>query len=268
MALYVVATPLGTLADLSPRAREVLGASAFIACEDTRVTRRLLSAVGVSAPPLVALHAHNEAEVADSLAQRALAEDGALVSDAGTPGVSDPGTRLVERALSLGVRVLSVPGPSALAAAVAASGFPAAPLSFLGFAPRRGRDGFVADLAARPETVVVFEAPGRIADLVGRLAGCAPTREAALCREISKRFEEVVRRPLPDLAADLQARSEILGECVLVVGPGEGTRPVAAAPPEPEGLKDIAAYLAERWGAPRRDIYQRLLAWERESGGT
>lgn len=261
--LWLVATPIGTLGDLSPRAREVLASAAVIAAEDTRTTRKLLSAVGIAAPPLVALHAHNEAERAEELAARAEGEEVVLVSDAGTPAVSDPGVLLVAAAHRRGVPVRSVPGPSALAAALAASGFPAAPSTFLGFAPRKGRDGFAREVLGRPETVVVFEAPSRVVDLVGRLAPLAPEREAALCREISKAFEEVVRGSLADLAAGL---GEVRGECVLVIGPGPAL--VAdVAELEGEGLKDVARVLAERWGVPRRDVYQRLLALERATRG-
>lgn len=195
MPLWLVATPIGTLGDASPRMKQVIERAAVVAAEDTRTTRALLTALGVPAPPLTALHAHNEDQVVAELIARAHDEDVALVSDAGTPGVSDPGTRLVSAALDAGVRVLSVPGPSALASALAASGFAAAPSTFLGFAPRKGRDGFCDDALARPETLVVFEAPTRVGELVARLAARAPGRPAALVREISKRFEEVRRAP-------------------------------------------------------------------------
>jgi 16S rRNA (cytidine1402-2'-O)-methyltransferase len=263
VALWIVATPIGTLGDLSPRAREVLGSAAMVACEDTRTTRRLLSAAGITAPALVAVHAHNEAEVADRVAARALVEEVALVSDAGTPGVSDPGAVVVAAAHRAGVRVLSVPGPSALAAALAASGFPAAPSAFLGFPPRKGRDGWCREALARPETFVVYEAPSRVADLLGLLAALVPDREACVAREISKTYEEVRRGRLADLATGFAGRDEVRGECVVVVGPGEALAP-ERADLEGEGLKDVARVLADRWGRPRRDVYQRLLAWERE----
>jgi 16S rRNA (cytidine1402-2'-O)-methyltransferase len=262
MALWLLATPIGTLGDLSPRAREVLGAAAVIACEDTRTTRKLLSAVGVSAPPLVALHAHNEGARAEEIARRAVDEEVVLVSDAGTPAVSDPGAELVAAAHRIGAPIKSVPGPSALAAALAASGFPVMPSTFLGFPPRKGREGWAREALARPETLVIYEAPSRVAGLCAELAALSPTREAALCREISKRHEEILRRPLPDLAAAFAER-EILGECVLVVGPGEA---LAAAPQAQleggAGLKDVAEALAARWGARKRDVYQELLALE------
>lgn len=263
MALWIVATPIGTLDDLSPRAREVLGAAAVVAAEDTRTTRRLLGACEIPAPPLVALHAHNEGGLAERLAERALHEEVVLVSDAGTPGISDPGERLIAAAHTLGVPIRSVPGPSALASALAASGLPAAPSAFLGFPPRKGREGWVREALARPETLVCYEAPTRVAELVAIFAEHAPQREAVLCRELSKRYEEVLRRPLPALAAELSAREEIRGECVLVIGPGEALRAEAV---EVGGgsLKEVAAVLAARWGVHRREAYQRLLAIEAE----
>ncbi len=263
MTLYVVATPIGTLDDLSPRARAILGRVAVIAAEDTRMTRKLLTAVGVPAPHLVALHAHNESEAAGALVDRALREEIALVSDAGTPGISDPGRELVAMALAAGVEVRSVPGPSALASALAASGFPAAPSTFIGFAPLKGRDGFAEDVLGRAETVVIYEAPTRLADLVERLAALSPDREAAMCREISKKFEEIRRAPLSELSERL-AKRELLGECVLVVGPGEPWSRPSIEVAEDASLGDLAAAIGARLGIPKREAYQRLLAWKNE----
>ncbi len=262
MALWIVATPIGTLGDLSPRAREVLGSAAVIAAEDTRSTRKLLGAVGVSAPPLESLHAHNEDERAAALAQRALTEEIVLVSDAGTPAISDPGRVLVEAAHARGVEIRSVPGPSALVSALAASGFPAMPSVFLGFAPRKGRDTWCDEVLARTETVVIYEAPTRVVDLIERLAKRAPHREAVLARELSKRFETVTRAPLERLGA---AVGEVRGECVLVVGPGEAPERVEADLTDGASLKDVARVLAIRWGVTAREAYQRLLALESTS---
>ena len=261
MPLWIVATPIGTLGDLSPRAKEVLASAAVILSEDTRMTLKLLSAVGVTCPQLIAVHAHNESDRAEEFARRAITEDVALVTDAGTPGVSDPGRFVVAAAQRLGARILSVPGPSALATALAVSGFPAAPSTFLGFPPRKARDAFAREVLARPEAVVLYEAPDRVADLVASLAALAPDREACLCRELSKLHEEVLMLPLAGLAANLAARDRVRGECVLVVGPGE---PLAVAV-EPDlvadaGMKDVAQALARRWGVPRQDVYQGLLA--------
>jgi 16S rRNA (cytidine1402-2'-O)-methyltransferase len=266
MALLIVATPLGTLSDLSPRAKEVLGGVGCIAAEDTRTTRALLTASGVPAPELVALHAHNEDEVARRLAERARLADVALVSDAGTPGVSDPGRRLVEVCHEQGVEVRSVPGPSALTSALAASGFPAAPSTFLGFPPRKGREGWCREVLGRGETLVIFEAPTRVAGLVEELAALQPEREAAMCRELSKRFEEVRRAPLAALAVELGGREQIRGECVVVVGPGEPLVPDALTVEDGASLKQVAQVLAARWGVSRKEAYDRLLALERDLG--
>ncbi|MBN2799556.1 MAG: 16S rRNA (cytidine(1402)-2'-O)-methyltransferase [Deltaproteobacteria bacterium] len=263
MSLWILATPIGTLSDLSPRAREVLSQAAVIAAEDTRNTRKLLGALGINAPPIEALHAHNEAQRAPALAQRALTEEVVLVSDAGTPALSDPGRLLVEEAHRAGVELRSVPGPSAIAAALAASGFPAAPSTFLGFAPRKGRTGWLEQSLTSPHTLILFEATTRVAELVARAAALTPTREAALCREISKHYEEITRAPLAALAADLGSREAIKGECALVIGPGEVFVPQAQGV-EGGTLKDVARVLAERWGTTRKDAYQALLELERD----
>jgi 16S rRNA (cytidine1402-2'-O)-methyltransferase len=258
--LYVVATPLGTLSDLSPRAQRVLTSVAAIACEDTRTTRRLLSALDLASPPLIALHAHNEKQRAIPIAERALTEDLALVSDAGTPGLSDPGGQLVAACHELGVEVRSVPGPSALAAAIAVSGFLASPLTFLGFPPRKGRDRFAAEALGRPETLVIYEAPTRVADLLTRMGALLPARQAVLAREISKRHEQVLRGPLSELPGRLP--SPMRGECVVVVGPGEVfTSPKAQTTTQ---LKDIASVLAERWGVTKKEAYRTLLNVEKQ----
>jgi 16S rRNA (cytidine1402-2'-O)-methyltransferase len=260
MALWIVATPIGTLSDLSPRAREVLASAAVIAAEDTRTTRKLLAATGIESPPLVALHAHNEDGISQRLAERALTEEVVVVSDAGTPGISDPGTPVIAAAHRIGARIRSVPGPSALAAALAASGFPAVPSTFIGFPPRKGRDGFAAEVLARPEAVVIYEAPTRIGDLVERLAALAPTREAALCREISKHYEEIRRAPLAEMVGTFE---EVRGECVLVVGPGEATIAEAPVLGDDVPLGAIAQALAHRWGCSRKEAYDALLKLER-----
>lgn len=260
MALWIVATPIGSLDDLGARARQVLASAAVVAAEDTRHTMVLFEHHGIAGPRLTALHAHNEDERADALVTLAATSEVALVSDAGTPGISDPGRVLVERAHRAGVEIRSVPGPSALAAALAASGFPAAPSTFLGFPPRKGREGFAREVLARPETVVLYEAPDRVAGLVADLASLQPTREACLCREISKKFEEIRRAPLADLAANLAARESVRGEVVLVIGPGDALVEVQSEVAADAGVKDVARALAERWGVPRNAVYQELLA--------
>lgn len=263
MALWVVATPIGTLADLSPRARQILSSVSLIASEDTRVTRKLLSAMDIPAPELLALHAHNEVAVAARVVDAASESEVALVCDAGTPAISDPGVQIVAEALRAGVKVRTVPGPSSLTAAISVAGFSASPFTFLGFAPRKGRDTFCAEALGSASTLVVFEAPTRVADLFRRLAAQVPDREAALCRELSKRYEEVCRGPLQELATTLAERDLIKGECVVVIGPGEVVQPVernASA----GSMKSIAAVLADRWGIKRKEAYNALLRLEQE----
>ena len=256
--LWIVATPIGTLADFSPRARVVLGAADLIAAEDTRTTRRLLSGVGIAAPSMISLHAHNEDGRVFEVVERAATSAVALVSDAGTPAVSDPGTRLVAAAHGAGIPVRSVPGPSALASALAVSGFPAAPSTFLGFPPRKGRTSWARLVLSRPETLIIFEAPGRVVDLLVRLSEVVPQREVAVTRELSKQYEETVRGEL----AGMDKRVTPRGEFVLVIGPGAVTP--KAAPEALEGLKEIAAALGARWGVSRRDAYRRLLDLDAE----
>jgi 16S rRNA (cytidine1402-2'-O)-methyltransferase len=195
--LHVVATPIGNLADASPRALDTLKAVDLIACEDTRTTRTLLARYAI-ATPTVALHAHNErAAAAKLIALLREGKDIALVSDAGTPTLSDPGAGLVAQAHRAGIRVSPVPGPSAAAAAFSAAGFPATGFFFAGFLPARGaaRKKALAALDL-PWPVVLYEAPHRIADTIADLAQLFPGREVVVCRELTKKFEEVARLPL------------------------------------------------------------------------
>jgi len=253
MPLHVVATPIGNLGDLSPRAREVLTTSALVLCEDTRHTRKLYAALGLAAPPLQSCHAHNETErlgqVLDLLGQ---GREVALVSDAGTPAMSDPGGRLVEAVHRAGFPVRTVPGPSSVVAALSVSGLPTAPSHFLGFPPRKGRARWIAEASRLAGTLVMLEAGNRAGRLVAELAAALPDREACLCRELSKLHEEVLRAPLSALPTDPQR-----GEVVLVVGPGAAIRDEA---PVGEGLKAAAALLAPRWGISKSAAYQRLLS--------
>jgi 16S rRNA (cytidine1402-2'-O)-methyltransferase len=222
--LYVVATPIGNLADASPRSVETLRAADLIACEDTRTTRTLLTRYGISGRT-VALHEHNERTAAKSLLEALRqGKNVALVSDAGTPGLADPGAWLVAEAHRAGIAVSPLPGPSAAAAAVSASGFVASRFLFAGFLPaQRGARRKALEALELPWPVVLYEAPHRIAatlqDLQERFG---PEREIVIARELSKKFEEVARMPLGHAAAWLQARAHRdQGEFVLVLAPGE-----------------------------------------------
>ncbi|MFP5376406.1 MAG: 16S rRNA (cytidine(1402)-2'-O)-methyltransferase [Acidimicrobiia bacterium] len=220
-ALVVVGTPLGNLGDLSPRAVEALAAAGVIACEDTRRTRALLSAAGVPGRRLLVVHDHNEAgraaEVADLVASGARV---ALVTDAGMPGVSDPGQRVVAAVAARGLAVEVVPGPSAVVTALVASGLPSDRFAFEGFLPRKGpqRRRRLAAVAAEPRTVVVYEAPHRVRDTVADLAAaCGGDRPAAIARELTKLHEEVWRGTLGGAVGHLADRPP-RGEYVVVVG--------------------------------------------------
>ncbi len=265
-----MATPIGNLADASPRAVEALRAAALIACEDTRTTRTLLSRYGIAAKT-VALHAHNEASASPGLlAALKEGKDVALVSDAGTPGISDPGARLVEDAHRAGARVVPIPGPSAAAAGLSASGFRASSYFFAGFLPASAAARRKAlEALEMPWPVVFFEAPHRIAamlaDLAARFGG---RREVCIGRELTKKFEELVRLPLDEAAGWLAAdphREQ--GEFVVVLAPGE---PKPAQERDAERLlealldalapSDAAKIAARITGIPKAVLYRRALA--------
>jgi 16S rRNA (cytidine1402-2'-O)-methyltransferase len=228
--LLVVATPIGNLEDLSPRALEALSSAAVVYCEDTRRTGHLFARYGLTAPR-VSCHGHNEhRRVGEALERLARGETLALVSDAGTPLVSDPGERLVAAAAAAGHRVEAIPGPSAVLAILSISGFPAVPFTFLGFPPsRRGeRDRWYAahaTNASRPGTAVLFESPFRIAESLEALARAWGDPPVVLGRELTKLHEEVLRGRASEIAQVLAARPSVKGEIVLAA---------AASPPEPE----------------------------------
>jgi 16S rRNA (cytidine1402-2'-O)-methyltransferase len=258
--LYVVATPIGNLADSSPRSIEILRDADIVACEDTRTSRTLLAHHGIQART-VALHAHNEREAGEKLL-RALREGSsvALVSDAGTPGVSDPGALLVAAAHREGLRVVPVPGPSAAIAAWSAAGFPAPGFQFVGFLPARQNALEALDV---PWPLILYEAPHRVlATVTALLERFGPQRELVIARELSKKFEEVARMKLADAPAWLAAgphRQQ--GEFVLVLGPGE-TKHIAGDAERVLGLlleslpaAEAAKLAAKITGAPRKELY-------------
>jgi len=266
--VYVVATPIGNLEDLSPRAQRILREVALIACEDTRHTALLCQRYAITTPR-VSLHAHNEAKRVPELLERlARGESLALVSDAGTPLVSDPGERLVRAALDAGIAVVPVPGPSAVLAALVASGFATRRFAFAGFLPRKGseRGETLAALRGFPGTLVFFEAPNRAADTLVDLHAALGPRRVALARELTKRHESVLRGQLGELSLE-----ELRGELTIVVeGPSDDAR-TPAAPEELDaaadrllasGLsrRDAARRLAAELGLPKRDAYARVLA--------
>jgi 16S rRNA (cytidine1402-2'-O)-methyltransferase len=254
--LYVVATPLGNLGDLSPRAAETLKRVAAVAAEDTRHTKPLLRHVG-SAADLVSVHSHSsEQSLRRVLDLLAAGRDVALVTDAGTPAVSDPGAALVAAARAAAVPVVTVPGPTAVAAALAVAGFPADRYVFLGFLPRKGpeRRRLLAQAAASEWTVVLFESPLRAAMLLADLArACGGDRPAAVARELTKVFEETRAGPLAELA-DHFAAAPARGEVTIVLA-GTGRAPRPAAPP-PDAAARARAWLAD--GLSRKDVAERV----------
>lgn len=273
--LTLVATPIGNLGDLSPRALEVLGAADAVLCEDTRVTGQMLARHGMSAP-LLPLHDHNEAEIVPRVLERlAAGQRLALVSDAGTPLVSDPGYRLVRAAIAAGLPLTAIPGPNAAVMALTLSGLPPHPFLFLGFLPPKAgpRAAAVAKLRAAERaglsaTLVLYEAPHRLAEALAALAeGFGPDRPAAVARELTKRFEEVRRGTLAELAAHY-ATHEALGEICLVIGPapeettGEADLDAQLREAMRGGasLRDAAAMVAAATGLPRKQVYARALA--------
>jgi 16S rRNA (cytidine1402-2'-O)-methyltransferase len=271
--LAVISTPIGNLGDLSPRARDELGAAELVAAEDTRRTGQLLTTLGLSRP-LVSLHEHNESERIDELLEKLRGGAHiALVSDAGTPLLSDPGFELVRRVAQEGISVVAVPGPSAITAALSIAGLPTERFTFEGFLPARlaERRARLADLAAETRTLVFFEAPHRIAEsLEDMSAAFGAARRAAVARELTKVFETVYRGTLEHLA--IQARRDAnftRGEITVVL---EGA-PRAKADDAPRAQLDAAlivllselspskaaALAARLTGARRNDAYARAL---------
>jgi 16S rRNA (cytidine1402-2'-O)-methyltransferase len=232
LTLYLVGTPIGHRGDMTPRAREVLGAATTVACEDTRTCRKLFAWLELPAPRLVAFHDHNVEEALPGLMARLEGgEDVALVTDAGMPAIQDPGYRLVVAARAANVPVVPVPGPSALLLALAASGLPTDRFTFLGFAPRKGRTSWWRAALARSETVVVYEAPTRVAATVAEIARIDPARPLCLARELTKIHEEFVTGAAGEVSRALAARERIQGECVLIVAGSEGEEERAATWP-------------------------------------
>jgi len=274
--LYVVATPIGNLEDITYRAVRVLGEVDLIAAEDTRRSGQLLRHLGIEPRRMVSFFEGNEASRSEELAaELAGGARVALVTDAGTPGVSDPGQRLVARAIALGARVEVVPGPAAAVTALVASGLPSDRFLFLGFPPRKqgARRELVARMRREVATLILYEAPDRVAETLADLAASlGADRRAAVARELTKLHEEVIRGSLGELAAELAA-SPRRGEHTLVVaGADEETADAAEVDLEAavrellaEGLgpKDVAARLVARTGVARRRIYQLALSLAR-----
>ncbi len=276
--LYVVATPIGNLGDITLRAIDVLKSCRRIAAEDTRQSKKLLSHLGISGKPVDALHAHSsERDVAKVVDALTSGEDVALVTDAGTPSVSDPGDAVVKGAIAAGIQVVPIPGPSAALAALVASGLAGGGgFRFVGFLPREGpaRHAAIGTICATPEPVILFESPERTAATLRELAEATPERTACVARELTKLHEELVRGTLASLAAD---RDAWRGEVAIVLGawePGGREEMIDDAAVDARIDRELAAgthskTIAERvaaWsGRPKREVYERVVDRKREA---
>jgi 16S rRNA (cytidine1402-2'-O)-methyltransferase len=274
--LHVVATPIGNRRDITLRAIDTLRAADLIACEDTRVSGPFVRGLGATAP-LVAYHDHNAARVRPRLLeQMAGGLAVVLVSDAGTPLVSDPGYKLVAECADRGIAVTTLPGPSAPLAALVLSGLPSDRFLFAGFLPPKegARGTALAELAAVPSTLIFFEAAPRLADSLAQMAAILGDRAAAVARELTKLHEEVRRGPLADLAAHYRDAGPPRGEIVIVVGPPPPAEAVGEAELDERlraalatmRVKDAAAAVAAATGLPRRELYARALALAAPAG--
>lgn len=277
--LVIVGTPIGNLDDITPRAVQSLREADVIYCEDTRRTRRLLSAVGVPAPTLVRLDQHNEATLAPHIADTVeTGTNAVLVTDAGMPTISDPGRIVVKEVAAKGLEIQGIPGPSAVSLALALSGFDASRYRFLGFPPRKGRarSDLMAEIAAEPGTVVVYESPNRVSrTLQDAVQSCGSARPVAVARELTKRHEEVWRGTLGDAVDWLASMSEEpRGEWVIVFGPApvrareEATDDeILAALRDADHLdrRGAVAQVAILLQVPRRRVYDLAVAAKRSS---
>jgi 16S rRNA (cytidine1402-2'-O)-methyltransferase len=274
--LYLVATPIGNLGDITLRALETLAGVDIIACEDTRITRRLTERYAIAAP-LSAYHEHNAAVARPRILAR-LAQGGsiALVSDAGTPLISDPGFKLVREACAAGHRVFAVPGASSLLSALSVAALPTDRFFFEGFLPARqtARRARLAEIARIDATIVLFESGSRVQETLRDLAEIMGHRDAAICREMTKIHEEITRAPLAELARSADGL-ETRGEFVLVTGPpatdaqtmsDEALDEMLRSSLQRDSVKDAVAHAVELSGRPRREIYARALELAKETG--
>lgn len=270
-ALYIVATPIGNLGDMTLRGIEILAGVDLLACEDTRVTRVLLDRFGIARRP-VSYHEHNAGEAGPKLIAALLSgKSVALVSDAGTPLVSDPGFRLVGEARAAGIRVVPVPGASAVLAALAASGLPTDSFMFCGFLPSRQgqRRSKLESLKSIDATLVFFESPNRASDTLSDMAAVfGGDREGALCRELTKAYETVVVTSLAELAQQFDGEDRIRGEVVLLVGPPKAQDMITTADEMDHLLLSLSAEMspakaageaARMTGGQKGPLYQRLI---------
>jgi 16S rRNA (cytidine1402-2'-O)-methyltransferase len=273
--LYVVATPIGNLKDVSFRALSVLAAADAVLAEDTRVTKTLLAHYGITTP-LIAYHEQSNAAVRERMIHRLKEGQAlALVSDAGTPLVSDPGYKLVQAAIAEGVPVTPIPGPSAILTALVVSGLPTDRFFFEGFLPPKSaaRRTRLGELAAIPGTLMLFEGPHRLPEMLADAAAVLGERQAVVARELTKMFETVRRGTLAELAAQFAEEGPPKGEIVVLIGEATEAKAEEAdaaldeklqATLAQHSIKDAAALVADETGRPKREVYARALALARE----
>ncbi|MGL4729767.1 MAG: 16S rRNA (cytidine(1402)-2'-O)-methyltransferase [Bosea sp. (in: a-proteobacteria)] len=273
--LHIVATPIGNLRDISLRALATLAAADAVIAEDTRVSKTLLAHYGISTP-LTAYHEHNAAEMRPRLIARL--QKGArlaLISDAGTPLVSDPGYKLARAAIEAGITVTGVPGPSAVLAGLVLAGLPSDRFFFEGFLPPKtaARRARLTELASVPGSLVFFESPRRVTETLADAAAVLGTRDAAVARELTKLHEEVRRGPLPDLATHYSQAGPPRGEIVLLIGPAGEAQEAASGDVIDDqlraligtmSLKEAVAQVTASTGQPRRKVYARALELTRQ----
>ncbi len=273
--IYLVGTPIGNLEDITLRALRVLREADVIACEDTRRSRKLLDHFEIH-KPLLSYHDHNEEASAKGLAARAQAGDNiAVISDAGMPGISDPGFRLVQEAIQSGITIVPIPGPVALETALIASGLPTDSFRFGGFLPSRKsqREKALAEVAAETATLVFYEAPHRIEATLADIVEILGDRPVVVAREMTKLHEEFLRGTASTVLAGLQARNRARGEITLLIGRAEAVRPadkpiherVAELLEEGTGRMEAIKQAAKEYAIPKSEAY-RLVEKERSSG--
>ena len=272
--LYIVATPIGNIRDITLRALDIIASADVLACEDTRVTQKLLRAYDITAAKIFPYHEHNAETVRPKLMARLRAgEKIALVSDAGTPLISDPGYKLVREAVEENIAVYAAPGASASLAALVSAGLPTDRFLFAGFLPSRSsaRQQSLREVVAVPASLVFYESARRLADSLGDMAEVLGPRPAAVARELTKLYEEIRRGPLDELAAHYAVAGAPKGEVVIVVGaPGKelGEVDIDSMLRDALGemsLRDAAATVSEASGQPRRKVYARALELARDS---
>lgn len=274
----MVGTPIGNPGDISLRALETFGKVDLIAAEDTRNTRRLLAGHGIDRP-LISLHEHNEDRRTEELiAKLSTGLSIALVSDAGTPTLSDPGYRLVTEAVAADIRVVPIPGPSAAVAALSVSGLPTDTFLFLGFPPRKPakRIAFLQGLAEENRTLIFYESPKRLAGLLSDLSDIVGERRAVLSREMTKPFEEFIRGTLSDIHGAIQRKKALKGECTLLVEGKKKSEDVSQKALREivvgefdageTGVSALSKKIAERYGISKKKVYEEVIRMKKERG--